>query len=87
MKPGLWMPSPEPFPDGNTRLDHPWSFKIWVGCEGGSPGSQRGWGGAVGRRVPARTQGWSFLRGLSVRFSESEGDGLLWASTGQGDSG
>ena len=32
-------------------------------------------------------QGWSFLHGLSVRSVEAEGDGLLWATNGQGDSG
>lgn len=31
MKPGLWLPSSEPFPDGNTRLDLPGPSRAgWV---------------------------------------------------------
>lgn len=44
------------------------------------------WEGALTEGT-CQDQGWSFLHGLPVRFVESEGDGLLWATNGQGDSG
>ena len=44
------------------------------------------WEGALTEGA-CQDQGWGFLHGLSVRFVESEDDGLLWATNGQGDSG
>ena len=44
------------------------------------------WEGAL-KEGACQDPGRSFLLGLSVRFLESEGDGLLWATAGQSDLG